>query len=329
MTNVTCVDSEGAVSAVRFTVADFNRMGGRQGFSYQLSGDSGNKCGQSAACVAEGQVRRFELRKGLSLVTSDLRVHQDYESTSLQVPHFSIIVLLQGCAQTQLAQSECVHLGPHGAVNALHAEPVSMTGVHPARQHLRSINLTIPDPQCLGDERMCDLMDGCLRRGGPRLQHWQVPSHLIQALEHMQGCDWNEPLADLLRESVMNQLLLHALAAPEAVTGAGQGVSPRDRQLLERVRERLHEAPGAHYTLGDLAHLACMSPSTLRAKFQLAYECSVFHWLRVRRMEVAREHLVQGMSVQQVAPLVGYRHASNFATAFREHFGMPPSECGH
>jgi AraC-like DNA-binding protein len=69
-----------------------------------------------------------------------------------------------------------------------------------------------------------------------------------------------------------------------------------------------------------------MSPSTLRAKFRAAYQCSVFSWLRERRLEVAREQLARGCSVQQAAHCVGYRHATNFATAFRERYGVAPSE---
>ena len=51
----------------------------------------------------------------------------------------------------------------------------------------------------------------------------------------------------------------------------------------------------------------------------------MFSWLR-ERLEVARQHLAQGWSVQQAAHFVGYRHATNFATAFRERYGVAPSE---
>jgi len=121
-------------------------------------------------------------------------------------------------------------------------------------------------------------------------------------------------------------LLAHALASLEPGAPAESAVSERDRLLLERVRERLHNAPGEEHTLDDLARLACMSPSTLRAKFQATYQRSVFNWLRERRLEVAREQLAQGCSVQQAAHFVGYRHATNFATAFRERYGIAPSE---
>ncbi|VFR19792.1 Transcriptional regulator AlcR in siderophore [Alcaligin] cluster [plant metagenome] len=71
-----------------------------------------------------------------------------------------------------------------------------------------------------------------------------------------------------------------------------------------------------------------MSSSTLRVKFQAAYHCSVFNWLRERRLEVAHQRLARGWSVQQAADFVGYRHATNFATAFRARYGVAPSQRG-
>ena len=44
------------------------------------------------------------------------------------------------------------------------------------------------------------------------------------------------------------------------------------------------------------------------------------------RLQLACEQLRQGCSVQQAAHFVGYRHATNFATAFRARYGIAPSE---
>ena len=68
-----------------------------------------------------------------------------------------------------------------------------------------------------------------------------------------------------------------------------------------------------------------MSPSTLRAKFQAAYRQSVFSWLRERRAGSGPPASGPGLSVQQAAHFVGYRHATNFATAFRERYGVAPA----
>ncbi|VFR19791.1 Transcriptional regulator AlcR in siderophore [Alcaligin] cluster [plant metagenome] len=51
------------------------------------------------------------------------------------------------------------------------------------------------------------------------------------------------------------QLLASALACSSQGFESVPALSPRDRQLLERVRERRYEAPGEHHTLAELAKL--------------------------------------------------------------------------
>lgn len=93
---------------------------------------------------------------------------------------------------------------------------------------------------------------------------------------------------------------------------------------LEAVRQRLLAAPHGTHSLEELARLACMSASSLRQKFRETYGCSLSQYQRECRMQRARQALLQGMSVQQVAHRVGYAHACNFATAYRRHFGLSP-----
>ncbi|CAB3697913.1 hypothetical protein LMG26841_04397 [Achromobacter dolens] len=314
-------------SPAQFTVADFNRMGSQSGFHYRLPQLSGALRGDpETLCIAEGRVETHAIRPGLTLVLSDVRVHQHYEATSMMSPRFSAIVMLQGNAQTRIDRHDDVRLAAHSGVSALYGDTVAMTGIHAPGQRLRSVNLSLSDPDGAGDDPTSELIWKALRSPSLRLRRWQVQGHLLQAIEHLLDCGWDGPLQAMLREGVATQLLAHALATLEQRAPADSAVSERDRQLLERVRERLYNAPGEEHTLDDLARLACMSPSTLRAKFQAAYQRSVFSWLRERRLEVAREQLAQGCSVQQAAHFVGYRHATNFATAFRERYGIAPSE---
>ncbi|MEP1582208.1 MAG: helix-turn-helix domain-containing protein [Marinobacter sp.] len=46
--------------------------------------------------------------------------------------------------------------------------------------------------------------------------------------------------------------------------------------------------------------------------------------MRKCRLNLAWHYLEQGYSVQQAAHRSGYRHATNFATAFRRQFGVSP-----
>ncbi|AUL48215.1 transcriptional regulator [Bordetella trematum] len=313
-----------ASSRVSFTMGDFSRLGQPAGFQYRLPRPLGRQVDPESIPLAEGRVRSHLLRPGVTLVVSDLQIHHEYEATSLLTPRFSAIVMLQGRARTRLGRNQPIALAARDAIRVAYGDTQPLAGLHPGGQRLRSVNLSVALSQADEDDRLSEQLRQALTPAHQGLGAWRVPGHLLQAIEQLFDDDPDTPLRQLRYEGLALQLLAHALDCPEPAAPLSQ----RDRQLLERVRGRLHDSPGEAHTLAALARLACMSPSTLRAKFQAAYGVSVFAWLRERRLELARQHLAQGWSVQEAAHFVGYRHASNFATAFRARYGCAPRELG-
>jgi len=309
----------------RFTVADFQCLGQRNGFTYHLPDVDSDDKGCSSLCIAEGRVKAFVLRDGLNLVLSDIVVHKQYEATSMHKPQLCAIVMAQGQAHTAIRHHSQAPLTASNGVSARYSDMTPMTGFHCAGQRLQSVNLSLSASDATGDERLDELFVKAMRHTGPRLHRWPVPSFLMLSITNLLHSPWDEPVHQLLGEGVGLQLLAHTLRTWAQESEGEAAVSVRDTQRLERVREHIHDAPGEEHSLANLARLACMSPSALRAKFLIAYQCSVFSYLRERRLEVAHARLKQGYSVQQVAHWVGYRHASNFATAFRQRYGVAPS----
>jgi len=312
--------------AQRFTVADLHSLGQRNGFVYRLPNLDIDAQDRQSLCIAEGRIQEISLPGGLNLVLSDITVHEPYEATSVYTPQLCAIVLLQGQARTAIRRCGQAQLIASSGISALYSDLTPMTGYHPAGQRLQSVNLSISVPDAVGDERLADVFDKAMRHNEFGLRRWEVPSFLMFSLTHLLQNSCDEPVYRLFGEGVGLQLLAHALGELGQPVEPDSPLSARDVKRLERVREHLHDAPAEEHTLAHLARLAYMSPSALRAKFQIAYHRSVFSYLRERRLEVARAKLAQGYSVQQAAHSVGYRHATNFATAFRQRYGVSPSE---
>jgi len=310
----------------KFTVADFHYLGQRNGFAYCLPEDDSAMQINNLTCIAEGWVQEIPLRHGLNLVLSDIAVNEAYAATSVDTPQLCAIVMLQGQARTEIKHCGFERLTANSGISALYSDASPMTGYHPAGQRMLSVNLSLSNPDAVDDERLAALFDDAVRHNGTELRRWPVPAFLMLSLARLFQISADEAGYPLLAEGVGLQLLAHALGALDQPIGQDAVLSERDRKRLERVREHLHDMPGEEHSLTHLAQLAYMSPSALRAKFQTAYQCSVFSYLRERRLEVARVKLTQGYSVQQAAHLVGYRHATNFSTAFRQRYGMSPSE---
>lgn len=311
----------------RFRVSDFDRLGSDTGFRYRLLRYSGSKKGRDDVYLAKGSVQQYEMKSGLQLIISNIAVHRAYEATSLAPPKFCAIVMLQGEANALIEPRSSINLVARRGATIACSDSVSLTGIHSAGQTLRSVSISVRDQECIADSRLGEAVAIAMATEGTHLRQWATPNYLLQALEQLMNNPWQGVMQDLLLDGLSLQLLASAVAdygrPPFTHSPA---LSIRDKQLLERVRERLYHAPGDDHSLEALAKLACMSPSSLRVKFRAAYRKSVFNWLRERRMEVAREHLAQGWRVQEAAAFVGYRHAANFATAFRRQYGIAPSK---
>ncbi len=313
-----------AAAPTRYTLADFEHFGRHSQVRYRLPHLPATTPRPETVCIAEGIVTEHRISRGATLLVSDIVVHHDYESVAQASPHLASIVMLTGHAHLQMGSHSELALAPRSGVQTACDDPVRMGALHRAGQRLRSVNVAVYDPGLLADDELAERATRAMQKA--RLRSWHVPDHLVAAIENLLTEPWQGALQDLLRDGIGMQLLAHSLAGADDDPSARPGsLSARDGRLLERVRACLHATPGEDHRLEDLARLACMSPSTLRTKFRAHFGCSVFDWLRQRRMDVARERLEQGWTVQQAAHYVGYRHATNFATAFRARHGIPPS----
>lgn len=288
------------------TPSILGQLGQRFGIDYRFD------AGQAHAPVATGRVQHARLDCALHLTLSDLQVARRYTSCSQRAAPWLISVVLDGhihaamgehTATLAAGEGVCAHLTPQA--------PLIVT--QPAQPRLLTVTLAVMAPGLLS--LAPPPPDGVFHA-------FSLPKALTDALLH-----WLEtPLAAWRETLVWQGLALQLLGVGIPETPPCGRIAPRDRERLEALRERLARSPVEPYTLTALAADVAMSPSSLRHKFRACYGCSVFDYLRHCRMELAYRHLQQGKSVQHTAHACGYRHATNFATAFRRTFGCAPHD---
>ncbi|WP_192035154.1 helix-turn-helix transcriptional regulator [Halomonas sp. YLGW01] len=325
--------SEGAAHRTpqQHSAADLERFGARHGIAYRFpalaDGPLADNAEAARTPILRGQVDELELRPGIFLTRSDLTVLEPYASTSLAAAPLFITVILEGRVRLRLGD-KIQWLSPGQALCSRFDERQALEAWQPAGQHLRTLNLAFQAEALAALSRQHPSLEA-LREGPPALRRQPLPNHLIAALEEaLAGDTSGDPR--LLLEALMLQLLARVLpretnAAPPRVPAAS-ALSNGEQERLARVRRVIDERPEADHRLADLARLAAMSPSSLRAKFAAAQGQSVFAYLRECRLTKAARLLEQGLDVQQSAHAVGYGHASNFTTAFRRRFGVSPSD---
>lgn len=309
-------------SAIRaFGISDFLAFGQDYGIRYHFPDLP--RPGVTDAPVARGRIAETALPSGFRFTRSDLEVFQSYESISLGHSPLLIVIVLAGSIRLSVG---AVHreLGAGTAVSLQLRPEYALNVVQPAGQHLKTVTLAFDPAGPALNRAEHPMLTALLAAIEQPVWLWQPPGELVAALQ--QG------LAATVPEG-QKTLVLEGLALQLAGYGVPQGTVPKTRrrslpsgqqQRLESVRQLLEFNPAEDYTLAQLARRAAMSPSSLRAKFRAIYGVSVFGYQRACRMALARRYLEQGHSVQQAAHRSGYRHATNFATAFRRYFGVSP-----
>ncbi|WP_037005204.1 response regulator [Ectopseudomonas composti] len=117
-------------------------------------------------------------------------------------------------------------------------------------------------------------------------------------------------------------------------TGQPQGaidnpLEPADEEVvilqaaMRLIAQNLADLP----SLAEIARKVGTHDKRLSAIFRQHLQTTVFAYVREARLRKGQELLAgSGMSVQDIAELIGFRSACNFTTAFRERQGMTPSQ---
>lgn len=300
------------------TSQTLQQLGLRFGIDYRVEGICAD---EGLAPVAQGSVHDVSLSSALHITLSDLQVEHTYWSASRQsVPWFISVVLEGHINATVGAQCFALTAGDGLCTHFNHKQ--SLIVCQHAQPRLRTVNLAVlatelhalpkPPPE-------------------PLLHFWRLPDALTHALRDTIDRPPSTSRQSLVWQGLALQLLGHGLPQNQLMTSAAtfhpeHRLTSREQQWLTRLHQRITDQPMTQYCLTDLAREAAMSPSSLRQKFRVYYGYPLFEHLRQCRLAQAYRDLQRGLSVQQAAHACGYRHATNFATAFKRTFGIAPHE---
>lgn len=162
-------------------------------------------------------------------------------------------------------------------------------------------------------------------RAGPGLRWLRSVAMLRDALDERAP----ELVVRPLEELVVGQLLA---AQPHSFTERLSGEPrPARPRALARVIDLIEADPAAAHTLADLAAVARTSVRSLQAAFAEHIGMSPTAYLRRVRLARAHQDLRaaqpgDGRTVADIAYRWGFGHVPRFAAAYRERYGVPPSQ---
>ncbi|MDF1790432.1 MAG: AraC family transcriptional regulator [Thalassobaculaceae bacterium] len=278
-------------------------------------------------------MRHFE--SGISMHATDAIEMADLHTEVVLQPGLSALLLLEGEIDVAFDGTPlrvAAEAMPVGRIWSL-SRPTSFVRKSARGRHVRKVNITVPPAWFEAHAGAADT--GSQRDLGRFLttqlsiRDWRLTAGAVRKAEQILTADEaSGMLGGLSVEQNTLALLFEALSQFTQVDAEPtvRNVSPRDVSRAHTAREIVVRHLDDPLSLPQIARESGMSVSTLQRVFRACFGHSVIEFLRMRRLELARQVLDDcGATVAEAAQRAGYSNPSNFATAFQREFGYPPS----
>jgi AraC family transcriptional activator of pyochelin receptor len=161
-------------------------------------------------------------------------------------------------------------------------------------------------------------------------QNLPITAAMHQCIQDIMNCHFTGGLKLLFLQSKCVELLtLQAIAfeqAQEASPTTSVLKSDYDKDCIVHAQEYLLQHLHAPPSLTALAAIAGTNEFKLKKGFKEMFNNTVYGYLSDTRLTQARELLLSGMAIKDVADQLGYSSVQHFGTAFRKKFGFPPGK---
>lgn len=102
-------------------------------------------------------------------------------------------------------------------------------------------------------------------------------------------------------------------------------VNSRPQRRARATRDILDARIADPPSIADLCSELAINPTTLRADFRAVFGMTIFDYVRLRRLDVARLMVTDGdLPIREIGYRVGFSNPSAFSAAYRRRFGRPP-----
>lgn len=100
-----------------------------------------------------------------------------------------------------------------------------------------------------------------------------------------------------------------------------------DRECIQKAKEIIDANFRNHHPIGEIATMAGISSTRLKAGFKQMYGKGLYGYLHEGALLKAQSLLqYTDKTIKEISRTVGYRYPNNFGSAFKKQFGMTPAK---
>ena len=203
-----------------------------------------------------------------------------------------------------------------------HSSPIKMVTIFITPEKLSSL-MGIP-VHLLPDNLSCDFYGA---KGIDRELYFKMPPTVESAVFQILQCSLEYPARRLFIEGKVLELLALEIDRKFRKKFSGPVLSPKDVELLHRVKQIMMDNTLDPPTLAEIARKVGLNEKKIKTGFRALFGQTVFGFLNSYRMETAKRMMEETLCpVSEAAWAVGYVNASHFSSAFRGRFGILPGD---
>jgi AraC-like DNA-binding protein len=149
----------------------------------------------------------------------------------------------------------------------------------------------------------------------------------FEALKGLKNKDaYEEALSSLYLESKALLLIHYTIKCIEKILNLSSSfLFDKNRLIsLERAKEVITNEYDKNLSIKEIASKAATNECYLKKDFKEFYGMTILEMVQKKRLEKAKELLIQDLSVKEVAIKVGYKHVGYFNKLFHSCFGITP-----
>ena len=146
----------------------------------------------------------------------------------------------------------------------------------------------------------------------------------VELVHSILRCKYDKELRLHFLKSRVKDLLFKYLLLDQQEITTEKEISESEINAIHQSAKIISTDVSKHYAIPELTKQIGFNEFRFKYLFKKIFGIGPYEYLVRKRMAKAKDLLQTGLSVKEVAGLVGYR-ASDFTTVFRTHFGIPPS----
>lgn len=303
-----------------FRVLGENSMGNVNGNRFQLDPGHGN-----------GYIRFVDIQEGLWAQQMQFTPNDEIEfriSPKSVNDFYNLNFYLSNANLTHYNDNKCVEFGfDHVNILLTSSAAISRLTV-PAHAELKIFNI------CFTRDWLMANAIGEKSKRLRKLFATDAPLYLSESLDYkskhlLDELDLDQTNKLTLFSSVLQLLsyFFSKLRKRNLMDCAATNIHHSDLERLMKVRKTIETASNQDISLEQLSSLAGMSLSKFKRLFKQVFGITPYRYYLENRMERAMEILLrENYSVSETGFVVGYSNLSQFSKAFKNHFGVLPSQ---